>query len=197
MFCYVKLLYLSLLKYFRNIHKRLLLTVIAYKESVVELIMSTIAMNIDDAMKLKDTSQVKLDNSAQELRILISIFGARNIENVTDLFQNGELNHSAILGMVWQTSSEGTIEERISEVCEQTSYYFRSILSRDKEHYSNDDLLKLSTYKYVGTLAFDDESFFRKVSIAYKTYEKAFEKSKSLVCEFLSRYIQVYVQKAK
>lgn len=179
-------------KVFRNIHKRLLLTVIAYKESVVELIMATIAMNIDDAMKLKDTSQVKLDNSAQEVKILGSIFGAHNIENLTDLFQNGELNHSAILGMVWQTSNEGTIEERISDVCEQTSYYFRSILSRDKEHYLNDDLLKLSIYKYVGTIAFDDESFFRKVSIAYKTYEKAFEKNNSLVCEFLSRYTEKY-----
>ncbi|MGP3786902.1 SEC-C domain-containing protein [Paenibacillus sp. 1A_MP2] len=179
-------------KVFRNIHKRLLLTVIAYKESVVELIMSTIALNIEHAMKLKDISQVKLDNSAQELKILSNIFGARNIENVTDLFQNGELNHSAILGMVWQTSNEGTIEEKISDVCEQTSYYFRSILSRDKEHYSNDDLLKLSIYKYVGTIAFDDESFFRKVSIAYKTYEKAFEKNNSLVCEFLSRYTAKY-----
>ncbi|GAA0377264.1 SEC-C metal-binding domain-containing protein [Paenibacillus motobuensis] len=179
-------------KVFRNIHKRLLLTVIAYKESVVELIMATIAMNIDDAMKLKATSQVKLDNSAQEVKILGSIFGAHNIENLTDLFQNGELNHSAILGMVWQTSNEGTIEERISDVCEQTSYYFRSILSRDKKHYSNDDLLKLSIYKYVGTIAFDDESFFRKVSIAYKTYEKAFEKNNSLVCEFLSRYTEKY-----
>lgn len=179
-------------KVFRNIHKRLLLTVIAYKESVVELIMSTIALNIEHAMKLKNISQVKLDTSAQELKILSNIFGARNIENVTDLFQNGELNHSAILGMVWQTSNEGTIEEKISDVCEQTSYYFRSILSRDKEHYSNDDLLKLSIYKYVGTIAFDDESFFRKVSIAYKTYEKAFEKNNSLVCDFLSRYTAKY-----
>ncbi|MFF2089789.1 SEC-C metal-binding domain-containing protein [Paenibacillus sp. NPDC058174] len=184
-------------KVFRNIHKRLLLTVIAYKESVVELIMATIALNIEDAMKLKDTSQVKLDNSTQEIRIFGSIFGAHNIGNSTDLFQNGELNYSAILGMVWQTSNEGTIEDRVSDVCEQTSYYFRSILSRDKEHYSNDDLLKLSIYKYVGTIAFDDESFFRKVNVAYKTYEKAFEKNNILVCEFLSRYTEKYKYMSK
>ncbi|MFF2483890.1 hypothetical protein [Paenibacillus sp. NPDC058071] len=184
-------------KVFRNIHKRLLLTVIAYKESVVELIMATIAMNVDDAMKLKDTSKVKLDNSEQEVTILGSIFTAHNIGNLTDLFQNGELNHSAILGMVWQTSNNGTIEERISDVCKQTSYYFRSILSRDKMHYSNDDLLQLSIYKYVGTIAFDDESFFRKVSTAYKTYEKAFEKNNSLVREFLNRYTEKYKYMSK
>lgn len=179
-------------KVFRNVHKRLLLTVISYKEAVVELIMATIAMNIDDAMILKDTSEVKLNNSAQEITILGSILGAYNIENLTDLFQNGELNYSAILGMVWQTSNKGTIEERISDVCEQTSYYFRTILSRDKEQYSKDDLLRLSVYKFIGTIAFDDENFFRKVSTAYKTYERAFEKNDSLVGEFLSRYTEKY-----
>lgn len=149
-------------KVFRNVHKRLLLTVISYKEAVVELIMATIAMNIDDAMILKDTSEVKLNNSAQEITILGSILGAYNIENLTDLFQNGELNYSAILGMVWQTSNKGTIEERISDVCEQTSYYFRTILSRDKEQYSKDDLLRLSVYKFIGTIAFDDENFLER-----------------------------------
>lgn len=179
-------------KVFRNVYKRLLLSIISFKESAVELIMSTVALNLDDANQLKESSQNKLDNAANEIGLLGSIFGVRNIENITELFQNGEMNYSAILSMVWQTSSEGTIEDRLINVCQKTRYYFRSILSKDEEYYSNDDLINLSIYRHVGIIAFDDESFLRKVAIAYNLYEKAFVKDDILVKDFLERYSNKY-----
>lgn len=154
--------------------------------------MSTIALNIDVANQLKESSQNKLDNAANEIVLLGNIFGTRNIENITELFQNGETNYSAVLSMVWQTSSYGTIEDRFNDVCQKTRYYFRSILSKDEKHYSNDDLLKLSIYRHAGIIAFDDESFLRKVTIAYNLYEKAFVKDDILVKDFLERYCNKY-----
>lgn len=175
-----------------NIFKRIIKTTTSVKDSSIQLIFSTTAKSYDESKQLEADAQEKLNIATSEMNILGSIFGAENIMNNFEIYSNGSINLSVIIGMITSNNTEGGIKENLQNVKESTYYYFKDLFEKPIDYYSDEEMLNLSIFRFMGISVFNDENYFRKIQVSLSMLNRAYEKNPSKLLQFAREYINKY-----
>ena len=177
----------------KNIIRRILATTISFKDSSIQLIFSTTANTLDEAKQIEADAQEKLNIATSEINVIGSILGAENINSNINIFSNGDINISAIVGMMISNNVEGDIRENINDIKKSTYYYFKHILDNPIDYYSDEEILNLTAFRFVGISAFDDENYFRKIQVSLNMINRAYQHNPTKLQSFLRSYLDKFI----
>ncbi|MBN2878320.1 MAG: hypothetical protein JXN65_01710 [Clostridia bacterium] len=130
----------------KNAKNRLLRIALATKSAYITFLDCTIVDSLESAKEKEMLGQEKLNEISSETRILDRLYSSASIDSAIDLFSNGGMNYSAFSALTLFNQNEGSIDETIKLLSQDSFYYFRKYLTKNYEDYKVDDFLLLSVY---------------------------------------------------
>lgn len=176
----------------KNINRRFISSARFLYQGYMDMIDAIVSINHEQALSLQVTGQEKIDFATNEINILNRILTCQNTMLNVDIFDGGEVNQSAIISMMY--SGESTATDSIKKTNQLTRYYFMDLIQHDL---SEENLIFLSPFMYLGTSVFDDEDYFRKIRVVTSLLDKAIVKDRARLKAFSRRYVEKFINALK
>lgn len=163
---------------FKNSRNRILKIAYAAKNTYIKLLNCTIQDSPKKAKEYEIEGQEMLDELSSEIRILNRLYSSSFINNSFDLFNDEGMNYSAFSALTLFNQNEDSIEDTLSQMSQDSFFYFRNYLTKNFEDYIVEDFLLLTLYMNNSLMLFDENEYFKKLNVANNILEKAYERAR-------------------